>query len=571
MSGELVGRLGSRDSGYSLPNYKRGTETTKAVAHDLFGRVTTDTLDTFSWTILSELRSVTANSGSTSTSEQYQYDGLGRMVARLTPAGAVTEEYAYDGAQMVGAWSGPQALVWSATWGPGLDNLVAIKLDSTTYLAIADGRGSIGGFVHEGTQRVASTLDYTPEGRVQWQNFSSGGTATNGCSQLANPLADCDAGPNAIPFGFHSAFKSPGSGLVYFRNRWLSTRTGEWLSQDPLGPVDSTNLYSFSAFDPVNWRDSMGLERKGASGITMKVGESGLATETSATIVQPPLMSVPASKGMTSPARASESDRADSEQYLREVQQAGLDFLKFEAGIFYGTVEGVTPGASMVAGPPISAGPRPFSLGRAIGNILGGLIDLLLSVGTEGGGIISAPVTGPGGAVAVSPVAAALAVNGTVSIGRGAGALIDLAVQSSNNGGKGPPGAQPPPAANPAPGPAPVSPQAPGGTPAPPASQQTPLKPEAKYTGSKKHGVDWKEGPAQAKKENMPQGQWGSKADVDWASREAAAIAPGQSAWVNLPSGHTSVVHKPDGSTVKASKAWIRNNGTGTWHGYPAE
>ena len=30
-----------------------------------------------------------------------------------------------------------------------------------------------------------------------------------------------------------------------------------------------------------------------------------------------------------------------------------------------------------------------------------------------------------------------------------------------------------------------------------------------------------------------------------------------------------SIVHMPDGTTQSASRMWIRNNGTGTWHGYP--
>jgi hypothetical protein len=38
------------------------------------------------------------------------------------------------------------------------------------------------------------------------------------------------------------------------------------------------------------------------------------------------------------------------------------------------------------------------------------------------------------------------------------------------------------------------------------------LKPEAKYLKTGKHGINWKEGPALAKK-GTPQGQWGSKAD----------------------------------------------------------
>jgi hypothetical protein len=36
-------------------------------------------------------------------------------------------------------------------------------------------------------------------------------------------------------------------------------------------------------------------------------------------------------------------------------------------------------------------------------------------------------------------------------------------------------------------------------------------KPEAKYLGSKKHGLGWKEGPATAKKTGKPQGQWGAE------------------------------------------------------------
>ena len=30
-----------------------------------------------------------------------------------------------------------------------------------------------------------------------------------------------------------------------------------------------------------------------------------------------------------------------------------------------------------------------------------------------------------------------------------------------------------------------------------------------------------------------------------------------------------SIVHMPDGTTQSATRMWIRNNGTGTWHGYP--
>jgi hypothetical protein len=97
------------------------------------------------------------------------------------------------------------------------------------------------------------------------------------------------------------------------------------------------------------------------------------------------------------------------------------------------------------------------------------------------------------------------------------------------------------------------------------------LKPEGKYLKGKKHGVNWTEGPATAKSLKKSQGQWGSTADLDFAGEKASTLKPGEGRWFDLPEGHSSVVHRPDGTTVPANRIWVRNNGTGTFHGYPAE
>jgi hypothetical protein len=94
------------------------------------------------------------------------------------------------------------------------------------------------------------------------------------------------------------------------------------------------------------------------------------------------------------------------------------------------------------------------------------------------------------------------------------------------------------------------------------------LKPESKYLGTGKHGIGWKEGPALAK-QGTPQGQWGSTKDLDFAAKKASTLEPGKGDYFELPSGHTSVVHLPNGETVSATHIWVRNNGTGTFHGYP--
>jgi RHS repeat-associated protein len=54
-------------------------------------------------------------------------------------------------------------------------------------------------------------------------------------------------------------FADPATGLAYARARWYDAETGSWLTADPLGYVDSSNLYAFAGGDPVNGRDPRGL------------------------------------------------------------------------------------------------------------------------------------------------------------------------------------------------------------------------------------------------------------------------------------------------------------------------
>jgi len=48
--------------------------------------------------------------------------------------------------------------------------------------------------------------------------------------------------------------------IGYVRNRWYDPSTGTFLSPDPMGYEDSSNLYAFAKGDPVNGRDPLGLE-----------------------------------------------------------------------------------------------------------------------------------------------------------------------------------------------------------------------------------------------------------------------------------------------------------------------
>ncbi|OCG00767.1 hypothetical protein [Gilliamella sp. wkB112] len=69
----------------------------------------------------------------------------------------------------------------------------------------------------------------------------------------------------------------------------------------------------------------------------------------------------------------------------------------------------------------------------------------------------------------------------------------------------------------------------------------------------------------------MPQGKWGSKADLEYAGSKAATLEPGQMADFPINSGSTSVVFNPDGSTSIPDMIRVRNNGNGTFHGFPID
>lgn len=62
-------------------------------------------------------------------------------------------------------------------------------------------------------------------------------------------------------------FYEPMTGLVYMRDRWYDPKSGSFMTPDPEGYQDSSNLYSFCGGDPINCSDPTGraasVNRKG--------------------------------------------------------------------------------------------------------------------------------------------------------------------------------------------------------------------------------------------------------------------------------------------------------------------
>lgn len=92
---------------------------------------------------------------------------------------------------------------------------------------------------------------------------------------------------------------------------------------------------------------------------------------------------------------------------------------------------------------------------------------------------------------------------------------------------------------------------------------------ERKLFGSGKHGLKWKEGPARAKKTGKPQGQFGSKSDIDFAVQKGGEIGLRKTGTFDLPKDHSSLVHMPDGTVMPAKKVFVKVYPSGKVHAYP--
>ena len=57
---------------------------------------------------------------------------------------------------------------------------------------------------------------------------------------------------------FQGLWTDPTTGLAYARNRWYDPHNAAWLSEDPMGPADSSNLYAFVGWGPTSATDPTG-------------------------------------------------------------------------------------------------------------------------------------------------------------------------------------------------------------------------------------------------------------------------------------------------------------------------
>ena len=189
---------------------------------------------------------LTATTSNGSAAEQFGYDALGRRI--WTASGGVTTYSVYDGAQVIADVTAGGALLRSYTWGPGIDNLLALTVHTgttaRTYYAIKDHLGSVHALVD-----AAGSI-------VEQYRFDAWGRTTV-YDGVGTPLAQSAIGNRYVWQGREISWAT---GLYYFRARWYDSVTGRWLSNDPIGISGGLNQFVFCGNDPVNYRDPAGLQ-----------------------------------------------------------------------------------------------------------------------------------------------------------------------------------------------------------------------------------------------------------------------------------------------------------------------
>jgi RHS repeat-associated protein len=138
---------------------------------------------------------------------------------------------------------------WQLAWRPS---------ESSAWLLGGEYRVSIAGLVELGPEQKPMSTNLLP---VTFTHLASGSERII----VASPPPETPPRASSA-FGNTTLFQGrlwvPELGLYYYRARWYDPMLGDFLERDPLGPVDSPNLYQALGRNPINITDPQGLYEK---------------------------------------------------------------------------------------------------------------------------------------------------------------------------------------------------------------------------------------------------------------------------------------------------------------------
>lgn len=207
---------------------------TKQYEYDLNGNIRCirefDREMRFAYDAFDRLIAVTANGETT----KYRYDEHNRRLSKGKKL------YLYHDRNEVLAADDSGKIFQRRVLGIGLGGeigaAVAMEFDNHLYVPLHDHNGNVCSLIDAETKRVAECYRY---------------------SAFGEELTDTSASIN--PWRFSSKRMDEETGFVFFGRRYYMPETGRWLTADPLGEYDGSNLYAYVKNNPLTHFDVYGL------------------------------------------------------------------------------------------------------------------------------------------------------------------------------------------------------------------------------------------------------------------------------------------------------------------------
>ncbi|MBS0615577.1 MAG: RHS repeat protein [Verrucomicrobia bacterium] len=216
--------------------------------YDLDGRLTSHNAVDYSYDALDRLIRVATKD----TIDSYTYDPFHRRLSQTT--NGETLRFLYDHQDEIGSIDAENKLIQFRVLGLGLGAeigaAISLELDGEIYAPIHDFQGNISKLITL-SGKVAFTYDYTAFGEPKGSYYTH------------------------CPWRFASKRTDDETGLVFFGRRYYDPTLGRWLTPDPEGFTDSTNLYLFVHNDPLMSHDLYGLFDYGPNYVRFSFEEVG--------------------------------------------------------------------------------------------------------------------------------------------------------------------------------------------------------------------------------------------------------------------------------------------------------